>query len=136
VIEWVPFMLRILYIPGSYLSPALLTGIFRCCSVSFSTNQLTNSVVKSQEPPNILQNTKIHYRVHKMSPRVPIISKVNSIHIFRSCFFKIYFNIILLTMHRSSNLSPFKGFSSKFCMHPSSVPCLVHNSPILSFLIW
>lgn len=42
----------------------------------------------------------VHYHVHKSSPKIPILATL--IHSTPSYFFKIYFNIILASMSRSS----------------------------------
>jgi hypothetical protein len=47
-----------------------------------------------QEPPSILWNPKVQYRVYKSPPLVPLLSHINPIHSIPSYLSKIDFNIV------------------------------------------
>jgi hypothetical protein len=61
-----------------------------------------NSYSASQETPLLLWNPKVHYRLHKSPPLVPVPSEINPDHTFPPYFPKIHSNIIPPSLPRSS----------------------------------
>ena len=69
-----------------------------------------NRFSASQEIPRILWDPKVHYRIHKCLPPVPILSQLHPVHTPTSHFLKIH---LILSSHLSLGL-PSGLFSSVF----------------------
>jgi len=91
-----------------------------------------NSHSPSQEILFLLWNPKVHYRVHRIPPLVPILSQINLVHTFSPCFPKISSSFIFLSTLRSS----LHVFWQNFCKHFSSLPRVLHAPPVSSSLLW
>jgi hypothetical protein len=55
----------------------------------------------TSEFPNMLRNLKVHHRVHKNHPLVPIVSQINLVHTTPSYLSMIHLNTTFPTMSKS-----------------------------------
>ena len=88
----------------------------------------------SQETPRTLWHPKVHYRIHKSPPPVPILSKIDSARP-HSIISKIHFNIILPSTCQSSKGSTSFRFIHENFVCTSTLPrtCYI---PCLSKSFW
>ena len=113
VLKWPTYLHTYLrtYTPN-YLLTYLLHGVESFLRSCFSPGQ---------EISRILWDPKVHYRVYKNPPPIPILSQIIPVHAPTSHFLKIPFNIILPSAPGSFRSSVPWGFPTK-----------TRNAPLLS----
>jgi hypothetical protein len=72
---------------------SVATG-FTYLLTELSSSWEADSFAATQELPSILWNPKVHYRVHKSPPLVPILSQIDPVHTI-----SFYLRSILITVH-------------------------------------
>ena len=105
------------YLLLTYLITYLLTY-----SMEQSLSWEANRFAASQEIPRILWKSKVHYRIHKCPPPVPILNHLDPIHTPTSHFLKTHFNIIFSSTPGIREWSRSLRFPHRNSVHNSPLP--------------
>ena len=75
-----------------------------------------------KEIPCLLWNTKVHYRICKCSPHLPILSQLDPVHTSTSKFLKTHLNIFLPSVPGSPKWSLSLGFPNQNPVYAFPLP--------------
>ena len=93
----------------------------------YDTSSLRINHSADQEIPHPSWNTKLYYNVHKNPSLLPLLSQMHPIHTLTFISSVLVLSSYLhLQLPRDLNFM----FSNKTCMHFSSLPCVLHATPM------
>jgi len=114
----------------------LKSELYLTYSIEQSSSWEANWFSASQEIPRILWKPKVHYRIHKCPPPVPILRLIDAVHYPTFHFLKSHLNIILPSKPGSSKWSLFFRFPHQQPVYTAPLPVRVTCPAHLILLDW